>query len=56
MVCGKYTLLDKANPKVYAYTREYKGQKMLVLLNFSATFAQAITGINISNAAMLLSN
>lgn len=32
---GKYTLLDKGNPKVYAYTRELNGKKWMVLLNFS---------------------
>ena len=31
---GKYTLLDKDNPNVYAYTRELNGEKLLVLLNF----------------------
>lgn len=34
-VYGKYTLLDKTNPDVYAYTRQNKGKKMLILLNFS---------------------
>ena len=41
LVYGKYTLLDKNNPEVYAYTREAEGQKVLVLLNFrknNATF------------------
>jgi oligo-1,6-glucosidase len=36
LVYGKYTLLDKDNPDVYAYTREWKGEKWLVVLNFSA--------------------
>lgn len=56
LVYGKYTLLDKKNPTVYAYTREYNGEKMLVLLNFSAANAQANVGINISNSTILLSN
>lgn len=40
-VYGKYELLDKENPNVYAYTRELKkdkndlGEKWLVVLNFS---------------------
>lgn len=34
-VYGTYTLLDKDNPDVFAYTRESDGKKMLVLLNFS---------------------
>jgi len=35
LVYGKYTLLDKDNPNIYAYTRELNGEKLLVLLNFS---------------------
>jgi oligo-1,6-glucosidase len=35
LVYGKYTLLDKQNPDVYAYTRETEGKKWLVLLNFT---------------------
>lgn len=35
LVYGKYTLLDAANPEVYAYTRELNGEKVLVLLSFS---------------------
>lgn len=35
LVYGKYTLLDKDNPDVYAYTRELNGEKWLVLLSFS---------------------
>ena len=35
LVYGKYTLLDKENPEVYAYTREANGEKVLVLLSFS---------------------
>ncbi len=35
LVYGKYTLLDEMNPAVYAYTREAKGEKVLVLLCFN---------------------
>jgi oligo-1,6-glucosidase len=35
LIYGKYTLLDKDNPNVYAYLRELNGEKILVLLNFS---------------------
>ena len=35
LVYGKYILLDKENPEVYAYTREANGEKVLVLLSFS---------------------
>lgn len=35
LVYGKYTLLDKNNPRIYSYTRELNGEKAAVLLNFS---------------------
>jgi oligo-1,6-glucosidase len=35
LVYGKYELLDKNNPNVYAYTRTLGKDKWLVLLNFS---------------------
>ena len=56
LVYGKYTLLDKANPKVYAYTRESGSQRMLILLNFTASDAQTNIELNLSNATLLLSN
>jgi oligo-1,6-glucosidase len=56
LVYGKYTLLDEANPKVYAYTREGEGKKMLIVLNFSATGASANLGIDLKNSKLLLSN
>jgi oligo-1,6-glucosidase len=56
LVYGKYTLLDKNNPDVYAYTREGEGKKLLVVLNFRSTVATANTGIDTQKAAILLSN
>jgi oligo-1,6-glucosidase len=56
LVYGKYTLLDKNNPQVYAYTREDKGSKILVLLNFSASDAQTAPGIKLSRSVLLLDN
>ncbi|MGL5112012.1 MAG: glycoside hydrolase family 13 protein [Flavobacterium sp.] len=56
LVYGKYTLLDKNNPNVYAYTRELDGQKILVLLNFSSQKSIAKTGINLSKAKVLIHN
>lgn len=37
LVYGKYELLDKANAKVYAYTRTLNDKQVLVLLNFSSS-------------------
>ena len=56
LVYGKYQLLDKGNPDVYAYTRTGNGEKMLVVLNFSAHNASANIETGIENAAILLSN
>jgi oligo-1,6-glucosidase len=56
LVYGKYTLLDKNNPNVYAYTREYNGKKMLILLNFKSKPATVNTGIDLSKAKVLLGN
>ncbi len=56
LVYGKYTLLDQDNPNVYAYTRELKGKKMLILLNFKSNIANFNTGIDMSKAKLLLDN
>ena len=56
LVYGKYTLLDKNNPKIYAYTREGEGGKMLIILNFSTGPSTSTVDINISNAQLLLTN
>jgi oligo-1,6-glucosidase len=55
-VYGKYTILDKDNPAIYAFTRELNDKKYLVLLNFSDHTAKANTGIKISNAKIVLAN
>lgn len=56
LVYGKYTLLDASNQQVYAYTREWQGKKLLVLLNFSDKPATANTGVITSNAKALIHN
>ena len=56
LIYGKYTLLDKDNPDVYAYTRELDGKKILVLLNFKDKAASAATGLDVSKAKVLLGN
>lgn len=56
LVYGKYTLLDKNNPDVYAFTRELDNKKILVLLNFKSTASQADIGVDISKAKILLGN
>ena len=49
-------LLDKDNPKVFAYTRELEGKKVLILLNFTAENAAVNTGIDMKNAKIVSSN
>lgn len=56
LVYGKYTLLDKDNPDVYAYTRELDGKKYLIVLNFKATGATTTLGIDLTKAKVLLGN
>ncbi len=56
LVYGKYTLLDKDNPSVYAYTRELDGKKLLVLLNFTTKPAQAMIPLDMTQAKPLTTN
>ncbi len=56
LVYGKYTLLDKNNPDIYAYTREWNGKQMLVLLNFRNKAATVHIGKDLSKARLLLGN
>ena len=56
LVYGKYTLLDRDNPQVYAYTRELNDKKLLVLLNFTAKPATTNIGIDLTNAIALIDN
>jgi oligo-1,6-glucosidase len=55
LVYGKYTLLDKNNPNVYAYTREFEGHKFLILLNFSSANASANIS-SITTKSIVLNN
>jgi oligo-1,6-glucosidase len=56
LVYGRYRLLDKGNPDIYAYTRELNGKKILVLLNFRDKISVASTGIDLENARILANN
>jgi oligo-1,6-glucosidase len=56
LVYGKYTLIDKDNPAVFAYTREWKGKKWLVLLNFKDKPATVKTGLDLSKAKLMMQN
>src|SRR5258708_4233074 len=57
LVYGKYSLLDKDNPSVYAYTREWEGKKILILLNFTAKEAPVnLNDIDFRKAKLLQGN
>lgn len=56
LIYGKFTLVDKDNPAVFAYTREWGGRKLLVLLNFTARTATVHTGLNLQNSRQLIRN
>jgi oligo-1,6-glucosidase len=56
LVYGRYTLLDRNNPDVYAYIRQGSGKKMLILLNFRAHPAMAHPDINPGSERLLLDN
>lgn len=56
LVYGKYQLLDKDNPNIYAYTRELQGKKLLVLLNFTNKPSAVNTGLSMANAKLLIDN
>ncbi|HCW05809.1 MAG TPA: alpha-glucosidase [Cytophagales bacterium] len=53
LVYGKYTLLDKGNEKIYAYTREDNGEKFLIVLNFSDSNANAAVSVDANTKAVL---
>lgn len=56
LIYGKYTLLDKDNADVFAYTRELNGKKLLVLLNFKNKTATVNTGLDLSKTKVLINN
>jgi oligo-1,6-glucosidase len=56
LIYGKYALLDKDNPDVFAYTRELNGKKFLILLNFKNKTATVNTGMDLSKVKVLIKN
>lgn len=56
LVYGKYELIDKDNPSIYAYTREWEGNKILVLLNFTYKPSMVKTGLDLKKAKPLIHN
>ncbi|MBK7172272.1 MAG: alpha-glucosidase [Bacteroidales bacterium] len=56
LIYGKYSLLDKENPKVYAYSRSWENDTYLVLLNFSKSMATFNIPWELSELSLLLGN
>lgn len=56
LIYGQYTLLDKNNPNIYAYTRTLNGKKYLVLLNFSTQQATTNVSQSFGKAVCLIDN
>ncbi|MEC4003221.1 alpha-glucosidase [Flavobacterium sp. SUN052] len=56
LVYGKFDLIDKENPNVFAYTRELDGKKILILLNFTTLDVKIKTTLKLNKAKVLLGN
>lgn len=56
LIYGKYSLVDKENPAIFAYTRELYDKKIVVLLNFTDHEAQLNSDLKLNNAKVLLGN
>ena len=56
LVYGKFTIIDKENPDVFAYTRELDDKKMLVILNFSDKTVKLNSKINLKNSKIIIGN
>jgi oligo-1,6-glucosidase len=56
LIYGKYTLLDKENPDVFAYTRELGSKKFLVLLNFKSNNTKVNIDLDLKKVKVLINN
>jgi oligo-1,6-glucosidase len=56
LIYGKFTLVDKDNPDVFAYTRELNGKRFLVLLNFKNKLSTLKTGLELNKAKVVINN
>lgn len=56
LVYGNYTLLDKDNPNIYAYTRTEGENKLLIILNFSDNEAMTEIPDNIKVGEIQINN
>lgn len=56
LIYGKYTLLDKYNKQVYAYTRSDNENTILIMLNFSSKPAEVHLNQNLNRSICLIDN
>ena len=56
LIYGAFELVDENNEQLFAYTRTLDKEKLLVVLNFSATPVTLHTNIQISQDQILISN
>ncbi|MBK0382838.1 alpha-glucosidase [Pedobacter sp. SD-b] len=56
LIYGEYQLLDAINKSVYAYSRKYKDETFIILLNFTALEANFNIDFELAKAELILSN
>ena len=56
LVYGRYQLLDRGNPEVFAYTRSLNGRTLMVALSFSAAEGRTALPAGYTPGRMLMNN
>ncbi len=56
LVYGRYQLLDRGNPEVFAYTRSLSGRTLMVALSFSRTGGRTSLAAGYSAGKILMNN
>ena len=56
LVYGKYQLLDRENPEVYAYTRSLEGRTLMVALSFSPAGGRTALPPGYTSGRILINN
>ena len=56
LVYGRYQLLDRGNPEVFAYTRSLNGRTLMVALSFSAAGGRTALPAGYTPGRMLMNN
>ena len=56
LVYGRYQLLDRGNPEVFAYTRSLNGRTLMVALSFSPAGGRTALPPGYTGGKVLMSN